>query len=104
MESIENVLSKKALQDLEKANHFLNEIIEKQKLIKEIDVVRVVDKLYSLNTEIEQLNTYLINNKLPFCIKNCNMPFKVNNHPTYVLISLIEMIKNGDLILKDAKV
>jgi len=60
--------------------------------------------LMSLKVENEQLNTYLRNNRLPFCIKNCEMPFDVNYNSTTILVRLIEMIKSGDLILKDAKI
>jgi hypothetical protein len=56
--------------------------------------------LINLKTEIEQLNTYLINNSLPFCINHCEMPFNISYSSIATLVRLIEMIKSGNLILK----
>jgi len=61
-------------------------------------------EIISDSVEHELLNDYIISNKLPFCIKDCKMPFNVKRYSTAFTIRLVEMIKNGELILADAKV
>lgn len=73
------------------------EFIDKLKNKEQKELLSLID----LKLENELLDNYLRNNKLPFCLKCYDVPFEAKKNSTYLIIRLIEMIKNGDLILKD---
>ena len=75
-----------------------DEWLEKLTQQQEKEFLDIID----LKVENELLNNYLRNNKLPFCIIDCEMPFDVKRHSTAFTIRLVEMIKSGKLVYKDA--
>jgi len=61
-------------------------------------------EIINLKAESELLNNYLRQNKLPFCIETCKLPFEPSTYSTAFIIRIVEMIKSGKLVLKDAKI
>jgi len=75
------------------------EALDKLKPKEQRELLNLID----LKVQNELLFQYIIDNKLPFCLPNLEKkPFEITNVVSNTLVTLIEMIKSGDLIKKDA--
>jgi len=94
------VLSKEALQDLEKANKLLGEMVEKQNQLTEVDYVKLLSGLYDLKEDVNVVGQKWRNltKEKHFCIMKNQSDYNFRLHVPSILNDLIGMIERGELV------